>query len=130
MEGHIAHYGLYLRQIEADRIRELEEGRTEQLRLGFNRWIDVEMSNPNIISVVVQDVDTREVLLLASADSKALEYTLRNRRAAFWSVSRKKVLGQGRGVRELPGGCRGPGQLRAELATIPGPQSQGRRVPH
>ena len=44
-----------------------------------------------MLPVVVQDVDSREVLVLAHANKAALEHTLREGVAAFWSLSRDRL---------------------------------------
>ena len=41
--------------------------------------------------MVAQDVDSRDVLVLAHANREALEYTLRKGVAAFWSLSRDRL---------------------------------------
>ena len=44
-----------------------------------------------VIPVVVQDVLTREVLILAYVNEEALKYSLKNNLAAFWSTSRGQL---------------------------------------
>ncbi len=44
-----------------------------------------------VMPVVVQDVATKEVLILAYANKQALDYSLRKRVAAFWSTSRNEL---------------------------------------
>lgn len=43
----------------------------------------------DLIPVIVQDADSREVLMLAWADAEAVRRTLRDRTAWFWSRSRQ-----------------------------------------
>jgi len=45
----------------------------------------------NLIPVVVQDSETREVLMLAYANNEALRKTLETGKAHYWSRSRKKL---------------------------------------
>ena len=45
--------------------------------------------------MVAQDVDSRDVLVLAHANREALEYTLRKGVAAFWSLSRDRLWVKG-----------------------------------
>jgi len=45
----------------------------------------------NVMPVVVQDATTKEVLILAYVNKQALEYSLANRVAAFWSTSRDEI---------------------------------------
>ena len=66
---------------------ELEEGRN--LALDFGRFSSV--SGDGVVPVVAQDVDSRDVLVLAHANREALEYTLRKGVAAFWSLSRDRL---------------------------------------
>ena len=44
-----------------------------------------------IMPVVVQDIITKEVLILAYVNKEALAYSLANRVAAFWSTSRNEL---------------------------------------
>lgn len=48
-----------------------------------------------VLPVVVQDFTTREVLILAYANEEALECSLRNKIAAFWSTSRNELWVKG-----------------------------------
>jgi phosphoribosyl-AMP cyclohydrolase len=45
--------------------------------------------------VAVQDADTKQVLIVAYVNEKALEYTLKHGVAAFWSTSRGKLWVKG-----------------------------------
>ncbi|MCS7117424.1 MAG: phosphoribosyl-AMP cyclohydrolase [Thaumarchaeota archaeon] len=56
----------------------------------------VDFSKMNgLVTVVVQDSETREVLMVAFANREALETTLKERRAYFWSRSRNKLWMKG-----------------------------------
>jgi phosphoribosyl-ATP pyrophosphohydrolase/phosphoribosyl-AMP cyclohydrolase len=44
-----------------------------------------------LVTAVVQDERTRDVVMLAYMNSKALELTIKTRRAHYWSRSRKKL---------------------------------------
>ncbi len=48
-----------------------------------------------LIPVVVQDSKTKEVLMLAYANKEALQYTLKTRKATYWSRSRKELWVKG-----------------------------------
>ncbi|HKZ87995.1 MAG TPA: phosphoribosyl-AMP cyclohydrolase [Candidatus Bathyarchaeia archaeon] len=48
-----------------------------------------------LIPVVVQDADTKEVLMLAYANKEALENTLKTGKATYWSRSRKELWVKG-----------------------------------
>lgn len=49
----------------------------------------------DLIPAIVQDVDTKEVLMLGFADRKAVELTLETKTAWFWSRSRGKLWNKG-----------------------------------
>lgn len=71
----------------ATRKAELEEG--QDIALDFGRFFSD--SGQGVLPVVVQDVGSGEVLVLAHANQTALEYTLREGVAAFWSLSRDSL---------------------------------------
>ena len=48
-----------------------------------------------MLPVVAQDVESRDVLVLAHANKSALDYTLREGVAAFWSLSRDSLWVKG-----------------------------------
>ncbi|OGS11889.1 MAG: phosphoribosyl-AMP cyclohydrolase, partial [Elusimicrobia bacterium RIFOXYB1_FULL_48_9] len=48
-----------------------------------------------LIPVIVQDYKDNQVLMLAYMNSKAVELTLKTRKATFWSRSRKKFWVKG-----------------------------------
>ena len=66
---------------------ELEEG--SDLALDFGRFFSA--SGDGVVPVVAQDVESRDVLVLAHANRVALDYTLREGVAAFWSLSRDRL---------------------------------------
>lgn len=70
---------------------ELEEG--SDIALDFERFSS--NSGHGVLPVVAQDVDSRDVLVLAHANKAALDYTLRERVAAFWSLSRDRLWVKG-----------------------------------
>jgi phosphoribosyl-AMP cyclohydrolase len=78
------------RKIDA---RTLEEG--SELRLDFQKLRQVAQASAAVLPVVVQDADTREVLILAYANEEALRYTLEHGVAAFWSTSRDELWVKG-----------------------------------
>jgi phosphoribosyl-AMP cyclohydrolase len=69
--------------------KRLEEG--HELLLDFNKLKKVAQSREAVVAVAVQDVDSKEVLLVAYANEAALKYTLANGIAAFWSTSREEL---------------------------------------
>ena len=70
---------------------ELEEG--SDIALDFGRFFSA--SGDGVVPVVAQDVESRDVLVLAHANRVALDYTLRNGVAAFWSLSRDQLWVKG-----------------------------------
>ena len=76
---------------EVNSTAELEEG--SDIALDFERFFS--SSGQGVLPVVAQDVDSRDVLVLAHANQAALEYTLRERVAAFWSLSRDNLWVKG-----------------------------------
>ncbi len=70
---------------------ELEEG--SDIALDFGRFSSA--SGQGVVPVVAQDVETRDVLVLAHANRAAVDYTLRERVAAFWSLSRDRLWVKG-----------------------------------
>jgi phosphoribosyl-AMP cyclohydrolase len=69
--------------------RELEEGLVETL--DFGKLGNIASKGLHVIPVVVQNADTGAVLTLAYANREALERTLRDRVAVFWSTSRNEL---------------------------------------
>ena len=69
---------------------ELEEGK--QLQLDFKKLATM---TDQVVPVVVQHADTQEVLILAYANAEALDYSLKHRKAAFWSTSRHELWVKG-----------------------------------
>lgn len=53
------------------------------------------LANGELLPTVVQDIDTREVLMLAWVNHQALDATLRTQRATFWSRSRHELWEKG-----------------------------------
>ena len=66
---------------------ELEEG--SDIALDFGRFSSA--SGDGAVPVVAQDGESRDVLVLAHANRLALEYTLCEGVAAFWSMSRDRL---------------------------------------
>src|SRR3989338_7617435 len=48
-----------------------------------------------LVTVVTQDAETKEVLMVAFANREAFLMTLRTRKATYWSTSRKKLWVKG-----------------------------------
>ena len=69
--------------------QQLEEG--HDLRLDFNKLKKVAQAGEPVVPVAVQDVDSKELLLVAYANETALRYSLEHGLATFWSTSRGEL---------------------------------------
>lgn len=69
--------------------RELEEGK--ELRLDFNKMQEITSKVQGVIPVAVQDIDTREVILIAYTNEEAFRKSIETRIATFWSTSRNEI---------------------------------------
>ncbi|MBP1590209.1 MAG: phosphoribosyl-AMP cyclohydrolase [Kiritimatiellae bacterium] len=68
---------------------QLEE--TTQLQLDFGKLAKVAATGAQVVPVAVQNVDTREIILVAYANELALREAIRQRTAIFWSTSRNEL---------------------------------------
>jgi phosphoribosyl-AMP cyclohydrolase len=68
-------------------MKELEEGAA--LQLDFKKLQKV--AGKDVLPVVVQDADSREVLVVAYANEQALAHSLKTGLATFWSTSRNEL---------------------------------------
>lgn len=68
---------------------ELEEG--QQLSLDFTKLNQIAQCGQDVLPVVVQNAESKEVLILAYANELALKETLERKIAVFWSTSRKEL---------------------------------------
>lgn len=59
----------------------------EQVELKFNEM--------GLIPAIVQDSDTKEVLMMAYMNKESLMLTIRTKKATYWSRSRKKLWVKG-----------------------------------
>lgn len=75
-------------------MKELEEG--DKLTLDFTKLQKVAATGHALLPVVVQDADTKEVLVVAYANQQALEHTLESGLATFWSSSRNELWIKGK----------------------------------
>ena len=73
------------------RLFDLEEGR--ELRLDFGK---VQSIGQAVIPVVVQDVESKTILILAYVNREALDYSIRYKIATFWSTSRNELWVKGK----------------------------------
>ena len=77
---------------------ELEEGLT--LNLDFSKIAKVAANiredKDNVIPVAVQNVDTKEVILIAYTNRQAMELTFKTRTLTLWSTSRNVLWEKGK----------------------------------
>jgi phosphoribosyl-AMP cyclohydrolase len=73
--------------------QELEEGK--KLRLEFTKLQKAVKGSSALIPVAVQDIDTREVILVAYTNKEAFEASVRTRITTFWSTSRNELWVKG-----------------------------------
>jgi phosphoribosyl-AMP cyclohydrolase len=57
--------------------------------------IELKFDEQGLVPAVVQDINTREVLMVAWMNSEAVEKTRQTGQAHFWSRSRKKLWRKG-----------------------------------
>ena len=72
----------------------LEEGKKVQLE--FAKIAKIAAKCPDVIPVAVQNVDTKEVILIAYVNEKALQASISTRTAIFWSTSRNELWEKGK----------------------------------
>lgn len=71
----------------------IEEG--QKLSLDWSKLRNVLDTGEEILPVVVQDAETKDVLTLAYVNPEALGQTLKTQKATFYSTSRKKLWVKG-----------------------------------
>lgn len=67
----------------------------DELRLDFSKLAKATAQCPDIIPVAVQDVDTKEIILIAYTNEQALRKCIETRIATFWSTSRNELWVKG-----------------------------------
>ncbi len=75
-------------------MKEIEEG--TKFQLDFGKLGKISNQGSDVIPCVVQDAKTGQVLILAYVNEEALEYSLKNKVAAFWSTSRNELWVKGK----------------------------------
>lgn len=60
-----------------------------------SKMIELKFDEQGLVPAVVQDINTREVLMVAWMNSEAVEKTRQTGQAHFWSRSRKKLWRKG-----------------------------------
>lgn len=76
--------------------KEIEE--TTNLQLDFLKLQKIQnnLKLTDVIPVAVQNVETKEVLLIAYVNKEALDYSIKNGIATFWSTSRNELWEKGK----------------------------------
>ncbi|HOJ78846.1 MAG TPA: phosphoribosyl-AMP cyclohydrolase [Bacillota bacterium] len=75
-------------------MKELEEGTT--LQLDFSKIAKIAEKCKDVIPVAVQNVDTKEVILVAYVNELALKASIESKTAIFWSTSRNELWEKGK----------------------------------
>ena len=73
----------------ADQGDQLEEG--TQLSIDFAKLQQIGRTGASVVPVAVQDAESKEVLIIAYANEEALQHTLAQGVATFWSTSRNEL---------------------------------------
>lgn len=66
------------------------------MQLDFEKLSKIADQKSNVIPCVVQHAGSGQVLIVAYVNQEALEYSLKNRVAAFWSTSRNELWVKGK----------------------------------
>lgn len=75
-------------------MKELEEG--NELKLDFGKLARVGERCPDVIPVVLQDIETGEVILVAYTNEEAMEKSFSSRSVVLWSTSRNELWEKGK----------------------------------
>lgn len=73
---------------------ETEEG--SKLQLDFKKLAIIADKGLDVLPVAVQNIDTKEVILIAYINDIALHHSLQTRTATFWSTSRNELWVKGK----------------------------------
>ena len=75
-------------------MNQLEEGSV--LQLDFQKLAKMAKTGAEVIPAAVQNIDTKEVILVAYVNDQALQATIESRIATFWSTSRNELWVKGK----------------------------------
>jgi phosphoribosyl-AMP cyclohydrolase len=75
-------------------MKEIEEG--NDLRLDFTKLQKIAKTGLPVLPVVVQDAESRDVLLVAYTNQEAFDHSLKTGIATFWSTSRNELWIKGK----------------------------------
>jgi phosphoribosyl-AMP cyclohydrolase len=74
----------------------IEEDTDLTIDFGKIKKIEQCVTNTEVVPVAVQDVDSKQLLIVAYANKEALDYSIQNGIAAFWSTSRNELWVKGK----------------------------------
>jgi phosphoribosyl-AMP cyclohydrolase len=74
-------------------LNDLEEGFA--LNLDFNKLKSIAQKGCAVLPVAVQDINSKELILVAYANQQALDRTVETGKAVFWSTSRNELWEKG-----------------------------------
>ena len=74
-------------------MEEKEEGLN--LNLDYSKLKQIASIDEDVIPVAVQNIETGDVLIVAYVNQKALDCTIKNKVATFWSTSRNEIWVKG-----------------------------------
>jgi phosphoribosyl-AMP cyclohydrolase len=75
-------------------MHQMEEG--NKLKLDFTKLCRSAAKCPDVIPVAVQNIGTKEVILIAYVNETALKKAVETRTAVFWSTSRNELWEKGK----------------------------------
>jgi len=75
-------------------LNQLEEGKI--LQLDFKKIAEITAKCSDVIPVAVQNADTKELILIAYVNVKALQVSITTKTAVFWSTSRNELWQKGK----------------------------------
>ncbi|MDD5189607.1 MAG: phosphoribosyl-AMP cyclohydrolase [Dehalococcoidales bacterium] len=75
-------------------MNQLEEGNI--LQLDYTKLAKIAAKCPDVIPVAVQNIDTKEVILVAYVNERALKVAIETKTAVFWSTSRNELWEKGK----------------------------------
>lgn len=80
--------------------------------------LDQLFQKSDLIPVIIQDADTKDVLMLGFTNREAVGLTLKTRTAWFWSRSRKQLWNKGGDLGQLPPCRQNSDGLRHRYAAV------------
>ena len=80
--------------VQRNMSEKIEENK--KVQLDFSKLAKAAEKCPGVIAVAVQNIDTREVILIAYTNEEAFKASLKSRTAVFWSTSRNELWEKGK----------------------------------